>query len=334
MNDPAVCFEIVLQYLTEGPEAYDRTRLRVFVTIHYKIVERLLVLIRLHALVHKLDLPNLESMAFDSIIELDRYIKPEHCVTLAGLVFTSKAGFQPVIKRWCLGHVFASFHYLKNNKEWRDLLWLLDVELFMQWEQWVEFHSAMASSPHSSSDSPLAEEVLIGMPTSELWSHPEYALQEKAQGIDTGSTLRLLEEESALTDDDDWKDPELGLPANKSKVGTDDFPRSTKAKNMLGIMDDRASTKSADEETEVLVMMERQRVFRSPSFSAITPSGHTLTAIDTAKAREVMGLSPTSPSSPSSLSSPSKSLTPQRTNSGRGVKRFWPPTPSRLGKVI
>ena len=172
------------------------------------------------------------------------------------------------------------------------------------------------------------------MPTSELQNHSECDLQEREQRVDTGSTLRLLEEESALTDDDDWKDPEVRFPGDKDKARSEDFPESIKAKNMLGIMDDGANSKSADEETEVLVMMERQRVFRSPSFSTITPSGHSLTAIDTAKAREVMGLSPTSPSSQSSLPSPGKSSTPQRTNSGRGVKRFWPPTPSRLGKVI
>ena len=348
MSDPAACFEIIQQYLTEGPESYTKTRLRVFVTIRYKIMDRLLVLIRLHALTHKLALPALESMAFDSIVELDRYVKPEHCITLASLVFTAKAGFQPSIKSWCLGHVAKSFHILRDNTEWRDLLWLLDVELFMQWEHWMTLNPTISPSPNSSADGRTVEEVIIGIPSAELLDYnAKNPVQENVVGrptLDLSSTLRLIEEESTLTshdgDDDEGSDAAEPPPpiSRHPKARTGDSPESAKAKSMLGIVDDADSRKSStDDETEILLMMERQRVFhaRSHSSSSTVNGNNVLAGIDTAKAREVMGLSPSSPSSPNSLpsSNGSRSLTPQRRGSNRGiVNRFFPTTPSKLGK--
>ena len=350
MSDPAACFDIIQQYLTEGPEKYTKTRFRVFVTIRYKIVDRLLVLIRLHALAHKLTLPALECMAFDSIVELDRYIKPEYCIILASLVFTAKAGFQPSIKSWCLGRIAKSFHLLRDNQEWRDLLWLLDVELFMQWEHWTGLNPSISPSPKSSADGRTVEEVIIGIPAAELFGHGgKNSLQETTTvrpTLDTSSTLKLIEEEGAMAADDDdndeWSDaaePPPPIP-RYPKARTCDSPESAKAKSMLGIEEGSDSRKSSTEdETEILLMMEWRRVFHAPSYdcsSMVNGNNAPPAGIDTAKAREVMGLSPSSPSSPSSLPSPnggSRSLTPQRRASNRGiVSRFFPTTPSKLGK--
>ena len=348
MSDPAACFEIVQQYLTEGPAVYTRVRLRVFVTIRYKLLDRLLVLIRLHALAHKLALPELESWAYDTIVELDRYVKPENCITLAGLVFASKAGFQPNIKSWCLGHIAKSFYLLRDNKEWRDLLWLLDVELFMRWEQWVELYIATESSSStksSSADGRTVEEVIIGMPTAELRYSANIAMQERTKAVCLqSSTLRLLEEENARTDKDDDDDNEWANAAeqllhidttgkpNAPRVG--DSPESAKAKSMLGIsLEDGDSSKSTDDETDLLLMMERQRVFRSYPSSPSIKGNKSPAGVGTEKAREVMGLSPSSPSSSCSLPSPAKSMgTPQKRGSKGGLHCFLPTTPSKLGK--
>lgn len=359
MSDPAVCFEIIQQYLTEGSEVYNKTRLRVFVTIRYKIVERLLVLIRLHALAHKLALPDLEGLAFDTIVELDRYIKPEYCITLASLVFTSKAGFQPSIKSWCLGHVAKSFHFLRENKDWNDILWLLDVELFMQWERWMSLNPAILPSNNSSADGRMVEEIMVGIPVADLAHHeaPHSIVEEILTRIpeEADSTVQMLDKErNTIQDESDdesspWSnsaEPPPAISQQRRSTHSGDSPERSKAKSMFGMIDESSNNTSSEksstesDETSMLLMMERQRVLTaSPPTSPTLDANRSPTTpgFDTAKAREVMGLSPSSPSSPRNLPSPKTnggwSSTPQRRGSHkRIVQRIFQGTPSRLGK--
>lgn len=136
--DPAICIDIAYKYLQEGPDVFKQTMLRVQLTMRYKLVDRSIILIRLHSLAKKLELPGLMDMAIGVLCEGNSAIKALDCVTLSSLIFAKAANFDNKLKDWCIDHVTRYLPELEHSQVWQDVLWRADVELAHRWAQLLE----------------------------------------------------------------------------------------------------------------------------------------------------------------------------------------------------
>ncbi|KAL8933562.1 MAG: hypothetical protein Q9216_006307 [Gyalolechia sp. 2 TL-2023] len=136
--DPAVCLEIAYKYLEEGPDIFQQTILRVQLTMRYKLVDRLIILVKLHSLAKKLALPGLMDMAFGVLSEGGSQIRAPECMTLSSLIFNKTANFDRKLKEWCIDHVTRYLPELENSQHWQNVLWRADVELTHRWGQLLE----------------------------------------------------------------------------------------------------------------------------------------------------------------------------------------------------
>lgn len=136
--DPAICIDIAYKYLEEGPDVFKQTMLRVQLTMRYKLVDRSIILVRLHSLAKKLALPGLMDMAFGVLCEGNSQIKASDCVTLSSLIFAKAANFDRKLKDWCIDHVTRYLPELERAQLWQDVLWRADVELAHRWAQLLD----------------------------------------------------------------------------------------------------------------------------------------------------------------------------------------------------
>ncbi|KAL9600186.1 MAG: hypothetical protein Q9219_003329 [cf. Caloplaca sp. 3 TL-2023] len=136
--DPAVCVDIAYKYLEEGPDLFQPTILRVQLTMRYKLLDRLIILIKLHALAKKLGLPGLMDMAMTVLSEADQQVTASACVTLASLVFAKMASFDRQLKEWCIDHVSRFLAELQKASIWYEVLWKTDSELQQVWARMLE----------------------------------------------------------------------------------------------------------------------------------------------------------------------------------------------------
>ncbi|KAI4174982.1 MAG: hypothetical protein LQ343_002009 [Gyalolechia ehrenbergii] len=136
--DPAVCLEIAYKYLEEGPDIFQQTILRVQLTMRYKLVDRLIILVRLHSLAKKLALPGLMDMAFGVLSEGGPQIRAPECITLSSLIFAKTANFDRKLKEWCIDHVTRYLPQLEHSQLWQKVLWKADLELAHRWKQLLD----------------------------------------------------------------------------------------------------------------------------------------------------------------------------------------------------
>lgn len=136
--DPAICLEIVYDYLQAGPDLFRQTVLRVRLTMRFKVVDRAVILLRLYALAQKLDLPGLMDLAFGVLIDGDKLIKPDDCVTLASLVFAPHADFDAKLKDWCISHVRRNAKELQHARIWHQVVSKVDQDLTQRWAELME----------------------------------------------------------------------------------------------------------------------------------------------------------------------------------------------------
>ncbi|KAL8645057.1 MAG: hypothetical protein Q9210_006922 [Variospora velana] len=136
--DPAICLEIVYDYLQAGPDLFRQTVLRVRLTMRFKVVDRAVILLRLYALAQKLDLPGLMDLAFGVLIDGDKLIKPDDCVTLASLIFAPHADFDAKLKDWCISHVRRNAKELQHARIWQQVGSKVDKDLTQRWAELME----------------------------------------------------------------------------------------------------------------------------------------------------------------------------------------------------
>ncbi|KAL9025684.1 MAG: hypothetical protein Q9196_005536 [Gyalolechia fulgens] len=136
--DPAVCIDIAYKYLEEGPDIFQHTILRVQLTMRYKLVDRLIILVRLHSLAKKLALPGLMDMAFAVLSEGGPQMRAQDCITLSSLIFAKTANFDRKLQEWCVDHATRYLPELEHSQLWLDVLWKADVELAHRWAQLLD----------------------------------------------------------------------------------------------------------------------------------------------------------------------------------------------------
>ncbi len=265
MSDPAVCFQIVQTYLDEGPDMYTKTRLRVYVTMNYRIADRFVVLVRLHSLAKKLALPSLMDMTYEAIVEGERLVTPSFCITIASVVFSKNAGFDKLLKDWCLKHIGYHFLALKNIREWCDALKVLEYELKEQWSKLLEANTAVLAAIEEQASEKAVERIISGMST-ESQGNAISAIEREETTVE--EFIKRVKEEEGRRSDDDWE--ELEFISEEDQTLTD-----TKAREMLGMTTPTKSKRPEKKETPKEFPITRSISVGSP---------------ETAKARAVMGL--------------------------------------------
>lgn len=216
LHDPAVCFEIVKNYLNEGPDRYTRTRLRVYLLVRYKVIDRFLIHGRLYLLAKKLSLPGLMEIAYECLEEAERLMTPSHCVTMTSLIFGIKFGFDKRMKDWCMKHVGIHFAVLHMTTEWNELVPNLDPDFRKKWAKLVLANVAILTAIEEEADDKALEEMIHQM---------EQAHQGSVVSAIEGSTNEMSFEEvisqvlSETKDepfDEDWEDMELQTIEDKA----------------------------------------------------------------------------------------------------------------------
>ena len=261
MSDPAACFQIVQSYLDEGPDVYTNTKLRVFVTVHYRITDRFVVLVRLHSLAKKLALPGLMYMAYDVILQIERMVIPSSCITIASIVFSKSAEFDRMLKDWIWKHIGYHFLALKNIKEWDNILKSHESELNGLWSKTVEAHSAVVAAIQEEKDDKALVKVISGLST-ESQGNAISAIEDQEMTFEQFID-KMSKDGAHQPKDDDWDHVDDFI--NKEDPVTND----AKAREVLGMSPAEGTTP----EKKVIGLSRSQSM----------PS-------DTAKARAVMGM--------------------------------------------
>lgn len=160
----AACFQILKYYLDEGPDCYTKTRLRVHVTLHYKLIQRFVILGKLYMLGKKLALGGLMNLAYETIIDGERSMTPATCFAMATLVYDSEAGFDKLLKDWCLKLVENHFFALYEMDDWwRELVYQLEPDLGRHWAKLVATNGCLMSAFKDKADQVWLEGIVHEM---------------------------------------------------------------------------------------------------------------------------------------------------------------------------
>ena len=226
ISDPAGCFEIVQSYLDEGPDAFSKTRLRVFVTMNYRIVDRFVLLVRLHLLAKKLALPVLMDMAYDVILQTERLMTPSFCITLARVVFSKNVRFDNVLKDWVLKHIGYHFLALKDIEVWKDILKGHESELNGRWSKLVEANLAVLAAIEQEEVDKELLKLISDFPT-----EAQRTALSTIEGLEVSveEFIRNLREEDA-------RQPRVNRQDGvDDSIDEDQATKDTKAREMLGM---------------------------------------------------------------------------------------------------
>lgn len=221
LSDPAVCFEIAKSYLDEGPDCYTRTRLRVYLLVRYKVVDRFLIHGRLYLLAQKLALPGLMEIAYECLEEAERLMKPSYCVTMTSLVFGIKSGFDKLIKDWCMKHVGIHFAILHITKEWNELVPHLEPDFRAKWAKLVLANVAILTAIEEEADDKALEEMINQMEQPHQGSVVS-AIEDSGNEMSLEEVIsQVLSETKDEPCDEEWEDIELqSLEDDKAADGT------------------------------------------------------------------------------------------------------------------
>ena len=241
--DPAICLDIAYKYLEEGPDVFQQTVLRVQLTMRYKLVDRSVILIRLHALAQKLSLPGLMDMAFGILCEGDQQIKAPDCITLSSLIFARTINFDKRLKSWCIGHVTRFLPQLENIAVWQEVLWKSHVELHQRWAQLLEAKRSQLDTVNEGAEDKdmkkIIRHTLLEIPSPHSGSMAASKEQSFQNVLDEVSQGQVMTEVT----DEEWETTEA-LCALSEHHGT-----SSKLNRLLGTFDKSPSAGLKREES-------------------------------------------------------------------------------------
>ena len=138
ITDPAICFKIVIYYLEEGPDRYNKAKLGVLLRTHFKQIDRFILLGRLYFLAMRLELPGLFDMCYAILEEYQHDMTAGYCITMASLIFSRGATYDKRMKEWCMKYIKNYALHLSQICVWREIVPMLDAELQHHWARLVE----------------------------------------------------------------------------------------------------------------------------------------------------------------------------------------------------
>ncbi|KAL8871708.1 MAG: hypothetical protein Q9174_002516 [Haloplaca sp. 1 TL-2023] len=155
--DPAAVLELAYEYLKFGADVFDNRALKVWLFSRYKPVDRIIILVKLHAFAYKMQLRGLTAMVENV---LDCYMPTmniENTIIIANLVFSKSGIFEVPLKDWVFGHVKRWYKYLTCSTFWLDSMSKADAELTKRWEELVEQMTAKLEPVDEGSDDVFSE---------------------------------------------------------------------------------------------------------------------------------------------------------------------------------
>ena len=278
MIDPAAVFDIVKRYLVEGPDTFDLTTLRVHLYRRYNTMERETVLVRLCRMAHNMGLGYLHEMAYDILIDENRFITAPMLPTLAGLIFGSRQNYHEKIKDWCLLHIGHHFLELKTSRQWANCLRVSEQCLSIEWGKMVEQNEEILFTLGNYSDEKILESRIHRMSFQDQDRAISVMGEKKAQDDNTADELaRSTMLKKDRVDDnnleEEWED--VDTPSSGANVAT----RLSKSNSGTTEDEDDATTLGARETSS------------NDGTNGSTAAGpERRSPTENAKARQIMGI--------------------------------------------
>ena len=235
-QDPAAVFAIVNRYLEQGPEIFDATRLKVDVYRKYKTNDRIIVLIRLCRLAHSLGLWYLREMAYNILVDGNRFIEVAFIPTLASIIFNGIANHHHTIEDWFWVHASHYFLELQESDEWAKSLQMCDV-LRQHWEKMVKQNMEVINTFESEPDDSEVLPNMIHRMSSKERDRAISLLGEK-QALNEAASRSLANQKKGPismiptkkkangSDSDSWEDISTPSPVTNGKETKDEKPLS------------------------------------------------------------------------------------------------------------
>ena len=294
VEDPAVCFQIVVHYLEEGSDQFGHTRLSKFVRTHLKLHDRFVLLLRLYRLASKLQLPVLVEISFYVMMEFDREMSAGYCITVTSLIFARNAGFDKRMKEWCMAHICNYSYHLCQIKEWTQLVPDLSLELQYHWANIVEENKHATAEIHEEMLGTKRDEVdeLLSI-ISESERRTAALVERNTQDSNVEEVMQQVIDEGSDSDEE-WEDLETMLQepdrSQKGDVGraraSVDPARNDKAITVLGLAPSRRTIDAMVEHHNRRIDMEQQKKAGPADLEVVGP----VSSPDVAKAKAVMGM--------------------------------------------
>lgn len=219
-DDPAACFQVLKYYLDEGPDCYTKTRLRVHVTLHYKIIERFVILGRLYLLAKKLSLRGLMNMAYDAIVDSERCMTAGSAFIMASLVYAREAGFDKPLKDWCLKHIGNHFFALYEMEAWwTELADQLEPDLGRHWAHLVEANGCLKGTFEHKSDQVWLERIIHNL-AQEGHRSTISVIEEHSYAKDVQKILDEVWAEDRNASDEEWEEVDRAASGSSSTETT------------------------------------------------------------------------------------------------------------------
>lgn len=303
--DPAVCFDIVQKYLEQGVDVFKPVSLLVSLTMRYKIVDRCLILTRLHLLASKLALPGLANMAFEVLDSVEKFVDASVTLTISSLIFGKKWSFDKQLKDWCFKHVSTHLLELKQMPEWRECLRKTDHELSKRWGGLTNKNAYLINVAEAAAEQRFVEGLARDMPyVSTEPSPPRYhceenvgiipLIQQVSTQLITGKFAAGLEsdrfaaDEPVTENEEDW-DEDSSKNTQSSNTTTSPYntpndlplsvpgkePNIKKLQRLLGV--DQNST---------------DEIRKQEPWLSVSPAMDEYPGLSSPKARAVLGISP------------------------------------------
>ncbi|KAL8963825.1 MAG: hypothetical protein Q9183_004925 [Haloplaca sp. 2 TL-2023] len=136
--DPAAVIEITYEYLKNGPDVYDDAALRVWLYTRYKTIDRVTILVKLHAFAAKMELRGLTAMVWKVLDYYQASMNMENTIIVTNLIFSKSGYFDVKLKDWVWGYVKLWYPYLTSSPFWFESMAKADAELTKRWEELVE----------------------------------------------------------------------------------------------------------------------------------------------------------------------------------------------------
>ena len=216
-EDPAACIQIVKNYLDEGPDCYTKTRLKVHVTLRYKMIDRFVVLVKLYILAQKLALGGLMDIAYENIVEGEQSITPPICFAMTALAYEPEVGVDKSLKDWCLKLVGDHFFALYDMDEWwTEMEYQLDPELGRHWANLVTANGCLINVFEDKVErtwlAGIVNEMAQGGHVGIISIMEEYSYAKDVQHI----LEEVWAEDNETSDEDGWEDLEQAPDKSRS----------------------------------------------------------------------------------------------------------------------
>lgn len=147
-------------------------------------------------------------MAYETILDGERSVTSASCFAIATLVYAPEAGFDKLLKDWCLKHVSNHFFALYEREDWwKEVVHQLEPDLGRYWAKLVAANGCLMSAFEDKVDHAWLEKIIHDMAKG---GHAGIisVIEEYSYAKDVQQVLEEVWEEGRDASDDGWEDVE------------------------------------------------------------------------------------------------------------------------------